>query len=366
MKIGVASTSFVLALHIHGVDAFNAHTSGARGNSELFSSGGNGGDTPIFSRREWISAITVAGSIAPVIMLGSQAAKAAPPLTAEVADNFSARAERALRLKPRKVLRPKMNLDFAVLLMRSSYNAVDELDIVPMDHFQRDFFLIRQAEYQPYADSLGPGTMTQGDLADPNYFDFISFAQYATISREIVNPPAVFEEQQPVEVEDGEPQQFVKVVVRRDPFLTNNVLSQKHSELVGNSILDKLNEKFGDTASSIPKIEPGSRPDAAKVLEAIKQVTNLFLVSGFALEGSAAILKEGQSEKDAAGTQFCISLTSPATLWSGQALKSKKPSVANDFMLKTIRALLSRAGYTVVDSSVNYVNNQEISSFSII
>mmetsp|Transcript_11826 Transcript_11826/g.23037 ORF Transcript_11826/g.23037 Transcript_11826/m.23037 type:complete len:209 (+) Transcript_11826:193-819(+) len=208
--------------------------------------------------------------------------------------------------------------------------------------------------------------MTQGDLADPNYFDFISFAQYATISREIVNPPAVFEEQQPVEVEDGEPQQFVNVVVRRDPSLTNNILSQKHSELVGNSILDKLNEKFGDTASCIPKIEPGSRPDAAKVLEAIKQVTNLFLVSGFALEGSAAILKEGQSEKDAAGTQFCISVTSPSTLWSGQALKSKKPSVTNDFMLKTIRALLSRAGYAVVDSSVNYVNNQEISSFSII
>lgn len=163
--------------------------------------------------------------------------------------------------------------------------------------------------------------MTQGDLADPNYFDFISFAQYATISREIVNPPVVFEEQQPVEVGDGEAQQFVKVVVRRDPSLTNNILSQKHSELVGNSILDKLNEKFGDTASSIPMIKPGSRPDAAKVLEAIKQVTNLFLVSGFALEGSATILKEGQSEKDAAGTQFGISFTSPATLWSGQALK---------------------------------------------
>ncbi len=183
------------------------------------------------------------------------------------------------------------------------------------------FLKIRQAEYQPYADSLGAGAMTQGDLADPNYFDFISFAQYATISREIINPPVVFEEQQPVEVGDGEPQKFVKVVVKRDPSLTNNILPQKHTELVGNSILDKLNEKFGDTASSIPEIEPGSRPDVAKTFATIKQLTNLFLVSGFALEGSAKILKEGQSGRDATGTQFSITFTSPATLWSGQALK---------------------------------------------
>ena len=94
-------------------------------------------------------------------------ALAAPPLTAEVADNFSARVERAFRPTPVKVLRPRMNLDFAVLLMRASYNAVNDIDIVPMDQFQRDFFLTRQAEYKTYADSLGPGAMQQGDLADP-------------------------------------------------------------------------------------------------------------------------------------------------------------------------------------------------------
>ena len=64
-----------------------------------------------------------------------------------------------------------------------------------MDQFQRDFFLVCQAEYMAYADSLGPGAMVQGDLADPNYFDFISFAQYTTICREIGDPNSVFEEQ---------------------------------------------------------------------------------------------------------------------------------------------------------------------------
>ena len=204
-------------------------------------------DIMVSSRRRWMTSISSSTlSLSGVMIFSSypNVAAAAPPLTAETADNVSARAERAFRPKPARVLRPRMNLDFAVLLMRSSYNAVDDLDIVAMDQFQRDFFLIRQAEYKTYADSLGAGAMQQGDLADPNYFDFISFAQYATILREIVNPPSVFEEQQPVDVGEGEPQQFNSVVVKRNPSVLNNDLPRKFDEIVGNAILDKLIEKF--------------------------------------------------------------------------------------------------------------------------
>ena len=59
-------------------------------------------------------------------------ANAAAPITAAEADNFSAKAQRLLRPKPPKALRPKLNRDFAVLLMRSSYNALDLLDCVAM------------------------------------------------------------------------------------------------------------------------------------------------------------------------------------------------------------------------------------------
>ncbi|KAL7524837.1 hypothetical protein ACHAXR_000737, partial [Thalassiosira sp. AJA248-18] len=247
-------------------------------------------------------------------------------------------------------------------------NAVDEIDIVAMDQFQRDFFLIRQAEYKPYADSLGAGAMQQGDLADPNYFDFISFAQYSTISREINNPPMVFEEQQPVEVGEDLPQEFNTVVVKRDPSLSNDDLPRKHTELVGNAILDKLVEKFGDTASAIPKIEPGSRPDANTLLAAIKQMVNLFLVSGFAWDGNAVLLNNDgiQSNEDAAGAQFSITFTSPATLWSGQSLKAKKAILTNDFALKTVKIMMSRAGYDIANDSVKYANNQEITTFTVI
>lgn len=316
------------------------------------------------TRRRWLSCMSSASTTS--ILLAQSIANAAPPLTAEEADNTSARFERALRPKPPKVLRPRMNLDFAVLLMRSSYNAVDTIDIVAMDQFQRDFFLIRQAEYQPYANALGPGAMQQGDLADPNYFDFISFAQYSTINREINNPPAVFEEQQPVEVGEGEPQQFVSVVVKRDPTLSNKDLPVKHAEIVGDAILDTLLEKFGGTASAIPKIESSSRPDVDTLFASIKQVVNLFVVSGFAWDGNASIVQSGKSGTDASETQFAITFTSPATLWSGQSLKAKNAVLMNDFALKTAKALIQRAGYRVNNVSVKYKNNQEISTFTVV
>ena len=232
------------------------------------------------------------------------------------------------------------------------------------EQFQRDFFLIRQAEYKPYADALGAGAMVQGDLADPNYFDFISFSQYATISRDIINPPAVFEEQQPVEVGENELQKFNKVIVKRDPSLLNTDLPKKHTELVGNAILDKLIDKFGNTASAIPKIDE-SRSDANTLLAAIKQMVALFLVEGFAFGGEAKMQSDNASGA-AAGVQFTITFTSPVTLWSGQSLKAKNAVLLNDFALKTVKAMMSRAGYTVVNDTVKYVNNQEITTFTVL
>jgi hypothetical protein len=323
------------------------------------------------SRRRWLSsissvALTVGGTILPT---GQRVASAAPPLTSDVAGNLSARAERAFfRPRPAKVLRPRMNLDFAVLLMRVSYDAVDDIDVVAMDQFQRDFFLVRQAEYEAYANSLGPGAMMQGDLADPNYFDFISFAQYATINREIGDPNSVFEEQQPVDVGDDETQRFDTVVVRRDPTLTKGELPRRHSQLVGRAILGRLIETFGDTASAIPAIEPGSRPSANAVLASVRQMVNLFVISGFAWDGNASMLTRSVDDDEsgtAAGAQFSITFTSPATLWSGQSLKAKNAIVTNDFALKTACEMISRAGYGIANSSVKYENYREISTFTL-
>jgi hypothetical protein len=79
-----------------------------------------------------------------ILLLPLQKANAAAPIAREETDNSFAQVLRYIRPKPVKILRNKLNQDFAVLLMRASYNVLDELDCVPMDQFQRDFFLIRQ------------------------------------------------------------------------------------------------------------------------------------------------------------------------------------------------------------------------------
>lgn len=80
------------------------------------------------------------------LLLASEStmAQAAAPITQAEVENVGARAARFFRPKPPKVLRPRLDRDFAVLLMRSSYNILDQLDCVPMDQFQRDFFILRQ------------------------------------------------------------------------------------------------------------------------------------------------------------------------------------------------------------------------------
>lgn len=324
------------------------------------------------SRRKVLSSIptsiiTTSASSA-LILTAPQRTNAAPPLTAQDADTYKAQLERKFRKPPPKLLRQNLNLDFAVLLMRSSYNAVDDLDFVAMDQFQKDFFLIRQGEYLPYVNELGPGMVKQGELIDPYYFDFISFAQYATIFREIsIDPAVVFEEQQPVLVGENEDrQEFVSKIIRRDASLENNMLPKKHDELVGTKILDKLNETFGTTASAIPEIVEGSKPNDEMLLKALQQLVNLFVISGFAFDGKVVLKKEPKSANNASGAQYEITLTAPANLWSGQALALKKANPVNDFVLKTAKILVSRAGYTVSSSSLKYTNSQEISTLTII
>ena len=234
-----------------------------------------------------------------------------------------------------------------------------------MDQFQRDFFLIRQAEYQTYVDLLGPGAVQQGDLTNPAYFDFISFAQYATINREILNPETVFEEQKPVEPE-GEPQKFVPTIVKRK--IDSALLPMKYDEMVGSVVLDRFTEIFGSTeAQMLPAIDTSRSSDSATVLKALKQLTILFVINGFAYSGNAVISKDSATKSSSAvGTEFTITFSAPATLWSGQALQLRKGvKVTNDFFLKTASALLRRAGFAVSNSSVKYTSNQEITTFTI-
>ena len=96
---------------------------------------------PTVSSRRSVLALSSSVLLVTSPGISSNVAIAAPPMTVGESDNLGARAERAMRGKPPKILRQKLNQDFAVLLMRSSYNALDQLDCVAMVRTS-DLFLL--------------------------------------------------------------------------------------------------------------------------------------------------------------------------------------------------------------------------------
>lgn len=169
----------------------------------------------------------------------------------------------------------------------------------------------------------------QGDLTDPYYFDFISFAQYLAINREISqDPPMLFEENQPVEVGDNEPQRFVKKIVKRDPSIVNSMLAGEHGRCVAAAILNSFIEVLGDTPSALPIFEAGSHPSVDEMLAAFSQLVKLFLINGFAWDGGV----ESMSSPSTQGFEFRLFLVSPATLWGTQSLIQQHSPLLNDYL----------------------------------
>lgn len=86
----------------------------------------------IQSRKQFLddSKCLVFGAMTGILL--PESSVAAAPVTDKETDSLGVMARRALRPKPPKVLRRKLSQDFAVLLMRSSYNALDGLNCVAM------------------------------------------------------------------------------------------------------------------------------------------------------------------------------------------------------------------------------------------
>jgi hypothetical protein len=71
------------------------------------------------------------------------------------------------RPEPFVLPRRQLDRDFAVFLMRATYDIVDDLDICPMSEFQKLFFEIRQREWSKYL-GVNP-VVRQGELADVSH-----------------------------------------------------------------------------------------------------------------------------------------------------------------------------------------------------
>ena len=157
----------------------------------------------------------------------------------------------------------------------------------------------------------------------------------------VQDPPFVFVEKQPVQVPDDRPQQFTDVVIRRDPALTNDLLPVEHSQRVGARILTRLQELFNGTASALPRFDynnatdgSSTRPNAVQVQAALQQLVALFVLNGYAFDGTATLVNDETTwaKSSSSRLQFCLSLTSPATLWGAQALLNERAVVTNNFL----------------------------------
>jgi len=233
-------------------------------------------------------------------------------------------AVRAAGPRPRSLPRRRIDIDFAVLLMRTSYATADELDFMPMDEFQKRQFLLRQDDWEGYRQPLPP--VKQGDISDPNYFDFMSYCQYATIAAGMRDGRVVFEE-----LIDAN---GTSVVVARDPALPrdNARLPALLSLRVGDKILDAIAERYPGLA---PTVE--LRPSRAALLEGVKALAQVFEYNNYLLSARLEPSERG----------FQLSAIAPATVWSQQVL-SLRGDLANDFEAKAIAAYLRRCA---VDAS---------------
>jgi hypothetical protein len=247
---------------------------------------------------------------------------------------------------PRKIL----NLKFAVLLMRSSYDTVDELDFVPMDEFQISFWRRRASEQEAYLGQYSPLKPKIGELTDPLYFDFINYSQYSTTAAKMQPNEArpVFLEKCP------DPEDCLdtsgKRLVRRDPSITDAMLPLLFEDRVGDKVYEGLlngfrGELFPGTPSPLP-------PQATlkQIVEAVRSLLNVMVNAGYALNATA-------EASEAAG--FRVSVSGPATLWGLTALQYQRSPVSNAYDALTVGALLRasglRASCTLTLSEVGWI-----------
>ncbi|KAG6552847.1 hypothetical protein Mapa_005502 [Marchantia paleacea] len=242
-----------------------------------------------------------------------------PELSYELADQLNAWIIPAPP-EPVQFPRKTLNLKFAVLLMRSAYEAVDDLDFIPMNKFQVKFWKLRQSELEPYTLQYKPLRVKYGDLTDPLYFDFISFAQFATISKEIQTGEVVFQEKLGA---SGELQ-----TVRRDASLVDNAkLPTAFIERAGNIIYKRLLEGFEDVSFNTP---PPLSEDSSfsVVVQNVQKLLQSLVDQGYALK---AVVDEVESFTDSRGGKFRVKVDGSATLWGLQTLVSRRALVLSNF-----------------------------------
>ena len=247
----------------------------------------------------------------------------------------------SLPLPPDPVRFPRAPLDIklAVLLLRSTYETVDAMDVMAMDTFQINFWKSRQSEWEPYTQQYSPLKIEQGKLTDPLYFDFISYTQFKVVSKEIPRSQSVFEERSGAE--------GTTKVVRRDATLSDNkVLPAVLAQRLGDTIYARVRYGFEGTDFDAP--EPSFDGDVDSAVGGMRKLVNSFVRKGYALKSAVDVVNNGVGDKQRVVT---IRLDGPATLWSAQALAARGVTPSNEYLGYTLTGYLRLCGVPSVYST---------------
>ncbi|GFR46801.1 hypothetical protein Agub_g8433, partial [Astrephomene gubernaculifera] len=226
--------------------------------------------------------------------------------------------------------RKSLNQPFAVLLMRSGYETVDELDFIPMNEFQKDFWKLRASEQEAYNLQYSPLKPRVGDITDPLYFDFISYSQFSTILREMPKGQQVFKEY----CEDCPD---LTRVVRRDAALQDNSqLPAVFFTRTGDRIYSYLKDGFRGTQFGAPApLLPGASLES--LAAAAQQLLDIMADNGYALKAQVYDVNEDEHS-------FRVKMTGPANLWGLTSLNHRRSAVLNAYDVMALDALLRASG----------------------
>jgi hypothetical protein len=233
----------------------------------------------------------------------------------------------------------------------------------------------------------------QGDLADPAYFDFISFAQYVVLSDKMKSGKVDFIEKVGAEGET--------VSVHRDPQWTDNsILPTVHSSLVGDKILQFIYDTYPPSILPPTRTRTRTLPDSLATphtpemlrdfISDAQLLLDIFTFNSFALNMTIAELqqnnnqqkekgdspmmnsktKQKQAVSTSASTDTSTSPSSsiiavirsqyPANLWSQQSLRLRGDTPINDFDIKMLAAFARKCNLSFEWLSTTVKNDIDV------
>ncbi len=291
----------------------------------------------------------------------------------------------AKRKQPEPVRIPRARVDdtLAVACMRSLYSTVEDLEIVPMNEYQREFWTYRSDIQPDYLQIVEPLKPRIGDLTDPLYLDFISYSQFIVAAREL---DRAMEQDARFELGDG------GLVASFEDRLGDAILarlgvgSAAAAETEGGPSDTEEEDAGGDGAFKSPfsedgRVEPptaaattasvsGSAsdgedmdpqggfpvggdssgmsrpPTAAEVVLRVQAWLDYLCAKGYALKASAVLATEPDSR---GAIRMDVKVVGAATLWGTEAFRGDPASksvlpLATSFDAYATKSLLRKMG----------------------